>query len=152
MLIVVSFFRHLRINALLPSRPISTKTFYAILSSYVNVTSLSLCTSDPAQICAYLPTLSFAPTLRRLDLRCAPGRALEFWDIVEVRLPKLEELRLGASEYLAADEGRYNSPRGERMRVPGTVEFAVCAYSFHSNLLPALIQNRLPFSFLFLKY
>lgn len=133
MLTKLSLSRHLRINALLPSRSSTTKNFYTTLSSYAHLTSLSLCTWYPAQMCAHLPTLAFAPTLRRLDLRCAPGRAPHFWDVIEIRLPRLEELRLGASEYLAADEGRYNSPRGEKTRLPGTVEFAVCAILAESN-------------------
>lgn len=102
-----------------------TNTFHEHLSSYAYLTSLSLCSPEIAQTCARLPDLAFAPCLRRLDLRCSPDHTPEFWDTIEVHLPKLEQLRLGAAEYLIADEGRYSTPRGERARVPDGAEFAV---------------------------
>ena len=93
-------FSHLRINETLPSRQMFTGCFYNTLSDYSQLESLSLCTPEPAYTCSKLPHLSFATTLRRLDLRCKRSQCKTFWDTVSVSLPNLIELRLGASEFL----------------------------------------------------
>ena len=80
-----------------------TNTFYDSLSDYVSLTSLSICTPEPEFTCSRLSSLSFAKSLRRLDLRSVRRHDRLFWESVAVSMPNLRELRLGATEFLRSE-------------------------------------------------
>lgn len=86
----------MRIRDLLPERYLTTQAFCDQLSDYTKLKSLSIASPRPLLTISGLHTLSFASTLKRLDLCIAPKAG--FTLSIPISLPQLEELRIGLRE------------------------------------------------------